>query len=96
MSSNSIFDLLDDVLDTYVIDPFQLCFFVCDHASVDVTLVRKARVPMIGWVLHRFNLAMRATLREHSDVLGKVHLLITKNEHQHESFGRRQKVVFLK
>ncbi|OWZ13971.1 hypothetical protein PHMEG_00012618 [Phytophthora megakarya] len=33
---------------------------------------------MIGCASHRFNLAMQATLREHSDVLDKVHLLMTK------------------
>ncbi|OWZ06336.1 hypothetical protein PHMEG_00021418 [Phytophthora megakarya] len=54
MSSNSIIDLLDDVLDTFAIDASQLCFFVCDHAP------------------------MQATLREHSDVLDKVHLQMTK------------------
>ncbi|OWZ09182.1 LOW QUALITY PROTEIN: hypothetical protein PHMEG_00018157 [Phytophthora megakarya] len=92
MRSISIIDLLDDVSDTYAIDASQFCFFVCDHASVKVAVARKARVPMIGCASHRSNLAMQATLREHSDVLDKVYLLMTnlnaiKNRHRLRELG---------
>ncbi|DAZ98313.1 TPA: hypothetical protein N0F65_008899, partial [Lagenidium giganteum] len=37
MGSDSMMDLLDESLDQYGIDLAQLCFFVCDNASVNVT-----------------------------------------------------------
>ncbi|DAZ95325.1 TPA: hypothetical protein N0F65_002432 [Lagenidium giganteum] len=37
MGSDSMIDLLDSVLDAYGIDATNLCFFVCDHASVNVS-----------------------------------------------------------
>ncbi|OWY94177.1 hypothetical protein PHMEG_00036166 [Phytophthora megakarya] len=54
MSSDAIIELLD------VIDIAQLCFFVCDHASV-----KKAKVSMIGCANHRFfNLAVQEVMRD--------------------------------
>lgn len=52
MGAISIIELLDYLLDTYAIDASQLCFYVCDHASVNVAF---AMVPMIGCANHRLN-----------------------------------------
>ncbi|RAW21327.1 hypothetical protein PC110_g22231 [Phytophthora cactorum] len=78
MSSDAIIDLLDEVLDIYGIEAAQLCFYVCDHASVNVVIARKTQVPTIGCASHRFNLVIQALMREHSDLLDKVQLLMVK------------------
>ncbi|OWY96458.1 LOW QUALITY PROTEIN: hypothetical protein PHMEG_00033269 [Phytophthora megakarya] len=75
MSSDAIIELLDVVLDTYEIDITQLCFFVCDHASV-----KKAKVSMIGCASHRFffNLAVQEVMQG-APINGKLNT--TKNRH---------------
>ncbi|ETM39531.1 hypothetical protein L914_14326, partial [Phytophthora nicotianae] len=78
MGSDAIIELLDDVLDTYEIHASQLCFYVCDHASVHVAIANKTLVPMIGCASHRFNLAVQALMREDNDILDKVHALMVK------------------
>ncbi|RLN88695.1 hypothetical protein BBJ28_00021462 [Nothophytophthora sp. Chile5] len=79
MSSAAIIELFDFILDTYGVDTArQLCFYVCDHASVNVAIARKTQVPMIGCASHRINLAMQALTRKHTDLLDKVHRLMTK------------------
>ncbi|GMF11141.1 unnamed protein product [Phytophthora lilii] len=79
MSADATIDLFDYVLDTYGIDAAtQLCFYVCDHASVNVAIARKTSVPMIGCASHRMNLAVHALMEEHTDLLDKVHRLMTK------------------
>ncbi|ETL77627.1 hypothetical protein L917_21431, partial [Phytophthora nicotianae] len=78
MGSDVIIELLDDVLDTYEIHASQLCFYVIDHASVNVAIANKTLVPMIGRASHRFNLAVQALMREDDDILDKVHALMVK------------------
>ncbi|OWZ10701.1 hypothetical protein PHMEG_00016408 [Phytophthora megakarya] len=78
MSSDAIIELLDVVLNTYEIDIAQLCFFVDDHVLVNVAIAKKTKVPMIGCANHRFNLAVQELMREHSDLLNKVHQLMGK------------------
>ncbi|ETL91008.1 hypothetical protein L917_10403 [Phytophthora nicotianae] len=78
MGSDAIIELLDDVLDTYEIHASQLCFYVCDHPSINVALANKTLVPMIGCASHRFNLAVQALMREDDDILDKVHDLMVK------------------
>ena len=78
MGTDSIISLLDDVLDDYDIALGQLCFFVCDHASVNVSLSRRTRVPMIGCSSHRFNLAMQRLMAPHSQLLDKISTLMVK------------------
>ncbi|KAG3079317.1 hypothetical protein PC122_g12253 [Phytophthora cactorum] len=79
MSADATIEIFDYVLDTYGIDAAtQLCFLVCDHASVNVAIARKTSVPMIGCGSHRMNLAMQALMEEHDDLLEKVHRLMAK------------------
>ncbi|ETP14269.1 hypothetical protein F441_10780 [Phytophthora nicotianae CJ01A1] len=78
MGSDAIIELLDDVLDTYEIHASQLCFYVCDHPSINVALANKTLVPMIGCVSYQFNLAVQALMREDDDILDKVHDLMVK------------------
>ena len=78
MGSDSIIQLLDDVLDTYSLDATQIIFVVCDHASVNIAIARKTGVPMIGCASHRMNLALREFLSPHDKILGKLHDLMTK------------------
>ncbi|ETK76374.1 hypothetical protein L915_17208 [Phytophthora nicotianae] len=74
MSADATIDLFDYVLDTYGIDAAtQLCFYVCDHASVNVAIARKTSVPMIGC-----SLAMQALMSDYTDLLEKVHRLMSK------------------
>ncbi|KAG3065378.1 hypothetical protein PI125_g23997 [Phytophthora idaei] len=86
MSADAIIEVLGDVFDMYGIEAAQLCFYVCDHASVNVAIARKTQVPMIECSSHRFNLAMQALMCEHSDLLDKmqqqtVKLNTIKNRH---------------
>ncbi|ETP42338.1 hypothetical protein F442_10750 [Phytophthora nicotianae P10297] len=78
MGSDVIIELLDDVLDTYEIHASQLCFYVIDHASVNVAIANKTLVTMIGRASHRFNLAVQALMREDDDILDRVHALMVK------------------
>ncbi|KAG3138092.1 hypothetical protein JG687_00018035 [Phytophthora cactorum] len=78
MSADAIIKVIDDVFDIYRIEAAQLCFFICDHASVNVAIARKTHVPMIGCSCHRFNLAMQALMCEHSDLLDKVQQQMVK------------------
>ncbi|KAG6949983.1 hypothetical protein JG687_00014514, partial [Phytophthora cactorum] len=78
MRSDAIIDLFDDVFDMYGIEAAQLGFYACDHASGNVAITRKTQVPMIGCVSQRFNLAKQALMREHSDLLVQVQLLMVK------------------
>ncbi|ETI34444.1 hypothetical protein F443_19097 [Phytophthora nicotianae P1569] len=78
MGSDAIIELLDVVLDTYEIHASQLCFYVCDHASVNVAIAHKTLVLMIGCASHRFNLAIQALMREEDDILDKVHAFMVK------------------
>ncbi|POM78887.1 Hypothetical protein PHPALM_3533 [Phytophthora palmivora] len=41
MGADATIELLDDILDTYAIDPTQLCFYVCGHAAVNVAIAKK-------------------------------------------------------
>ncbi|KAF1772457.1 hypothetical protein GQ600_1842 [Phytophthora cactorum] len=41
MSADAIIKVIDDVFDIYRIEAAQLCFFICDHASVNVAIARK-------------------------------------------------------
>ncbi|ETI36147.1 hypothetical protein F443_17671 [Phytophthora nicotianae P1569] len=73
-NADATIDLFDYVLDTYGIDAAtQLCFYVCDHASVNVAIARKTSVPMIGC-----SLAMQALMSDYTDLLEKVHRLMSK------------------
>ncbi|KAE9341381.1 hypothetical protein PF008_g10647 [Phytophthora fragariae] len=92
MGADSIIQLMDDVLDTYGIDAAQLCFMVCDHASVNGAIARKARVPMIGCASHRLNLALKEFLVPHAELLDKLHKLMAKlntikNRHRLRELG---------
>ncbi|KAG2760231.1 hypothetical protein PC116_g27310 [Phytophthora cactorum] len=78
MSADAIIKVIDNVFDIYRIEAAQLCFFICDHASVNVAIARKTHVPMIGCSCHRFNLAMQALMCEHSDLLDKVQQQMVK------------------
>ncbi|DAZ97014.1 TPA: hypothetical protein N0F65_011929 [Lagenidium giganteum] len=78
MGSDSMIDLLDSVLDAYGIDATNLCFFVCDHASVIVAVAKKTGVPMIGCASHRFNLALRLYMQTDESTITKVRQLMVR------------------
>ncbi|ETI41492.1 hypothetical protein F443_13265 [Phytophthora nicotianae P1569] len=79
MSADATIDLFDYVLDTYGIDAAtQMCFYVCYHASVNVAIARKTSVSVIGCTSHRMNLAMQALMSDYTDLLEKVHRLMSK------------------
>lgn len=59
MSADAIIELVDDLPDTYGIDAHQLCFYVWDNASVNVSIAKKTKVPIIGCASLRPNLAVR-------------------------------------
>lgn len=69
MRSDSIIQLLDAVLDTYVIDAEQLYVCVCDNASVDIAIAKEVCAPMIGCAGHGFNLAVQLIMGEHREIL---------------------------
>ncbi|ETM41456.1 hypothetical protein L914_12767, partial [Phytophthora nicotianae] len=78
-NADATIDLFDYVLDTYGIDAAtQMCFYVCYHASVNVAIARKTSVPMIGCASHQMNLAMQALMSDYTDLLEKVHRLMSK------------------
>ncbi|ETP44051.1 hypothetical protein F442_09313 [Phytophthora nicotianae P10297] len=74
---------------TYGIDAVtQLCFYVWDHASVNVAIAMKTSVPMIGCASHQMNLVMQALMNDYTDLLEKVQRLMSKlntikNRHRH-------------
>lgn len=78
MSADSIIELLDDLLDNYEINAWQLCFYVCDNASVSVAVAKKTKVPMIGCASHRLNWAAQKMMGPYSDLLNKVQQLMGK------------------
>ncbi|GMF16579.1 unnamed protein product [Phytophthora fragariaefolia] len=45
LDADATIALLDDILDTYAIDATQLCFYICDHAAVNVTIAKKNSSP---------------------------------------------------
>ncbi|ETN20254.1 hypothetical protein PPTG_03293 [Phytophthora nicotianae INRA-310] len=78
-NADATIDLFDYVLDTYGIDAAtQMCFYVCYHASVNVAIARKTSVSVIGCTSHRMNLAMQALMSDYTDLLEKVHRLMSK------------------
>ncbi|DBA05393.1 TPA: hypothetical protein N0F65_007555 [Lagenidium giganteum] len=86
-------NLLDhDVMDVYCLDASQLCFYVCDHASVNKSLAEKTTVPMIGCASHRLQLAVQVISSPHEQFLLKVKALMvklngTKNRHKLRVMG---------
>ncbi|KAE9222005.1 hypothetical protein PF002_g15411 [Phytophthora fragariae] len=79
MSSDAIIELFDYILDVYGIEvATHLCFYVCDHASVNVAIAKKTCIPMIGCASHRMNLAMQALMEAYEDLLEKVKRLMAK------------------
>lgn len=92
MTTSALIELLDYVLDTFQLDLGQLCFFVCDHASVNASLSTRTRVPMIGCASHRLQLAVQQILSPHQELLGRVNHLMgklntVKNRHRLRDAG---------
>lgn len=63
-----------------------MCFYVCDHTSVNVAIVKKTCVLMIGCASHRLNLTAQLMMEPHSKLLDKLNQLMMslsscKNRH---------------
>ncbi|KAF4141620.1 hypothetical protein GN958_ATG09156, partial [Phytophthora infestans] len=68
--------LFDDALDKNENDSGQLCFIVGNNASVNGSIERKIKLPLIGCASHRLNLAVQSHIAQYDKEVEKVAALM--------------------
>ncbi|ETP27597.1 hypothetical protein F442_23126 [Phytophthora nicotianae P10297] len=72
MTADEHIRFLDMILTQYGLLDTDLVAIVCDNMETNKAISRRIIAPMIGCAAHRFNLAVREYVAEHSDVIDKV------------------------